>query len=216
MRRFFQFRLRALFVVVTLAAIAALWWSHRLYCLERTAFHQAEIVRCEELKTRSAEEFLANMERELVKSQAESQRQLAAIRAKMEEAVLRGPFLLEAPSRPKRWEDQTVYDSMAQGFLVIPANGWKPPGERAPEQIDDPPKAAEIKSTAKSELQEDRNIVEESNPDEPDLVTSYEAKIAAIDREIAIRNEFAEQYLHAIYRPWIRVDERKLPAKKSP
>lgn len=51
---------------------------------------------------------------------------------------------------------------------------------------------------------------------EPDLVSTYEFKSNSLDREIALHNELANQYLRTIYRPWMRMDESELPATKTP
>jgi hypothetical protein len=232
MRRFFQFRLRALFVVVTLAAIAALWWSHRLHCLARAAFHRVEIVRCEEQKARERDEFVvayakqqrpkrepppelllavlteqvAKYKREEAQSQAERDKQLAErekvlaeVLSKMEPKL--DELIPHRRSRSQRWEDQTIYDSMAQGFLVIPSG--------APDRVVDSVVASELAKLLPGHTTE-------SNPEEPDLVSSYEARISALEREIAIRKELSEQYLQAIFRPWMRADEDKLTTMATP
>jgi hypothetical protein len=232
MRRLFQFRLRALFVLVTLAAIAALWWSHRLHCLDRAAFHRTEIVRCQEQQVRDTDEFvlayarqrnpqrrpprdllrevllqqLADEQRELDTARAKSEKQLAEFKATIEKMELRRSFDLQGTPRSKRWEDQTVYDSMAQGFLVVPAPGAErssPPSTDSslsiPDVLVDPiVKAPEPPRAVEKEL------------DEPDLVTIYETHTAALAREVEIHTELAAQFQRAVYRPWMRIDESVL------
>ncbi|MFN0021390.1 MAG: hypothetical protein ACKVP0_24330 [Pirellulaceae bacterium] len=38
-RRWFQFNLRTLFVVLTLFCVGSAWWNHRSFCLEQIRFH---------------------------------------------------------------------------------------------------------------------------------------------------------------------------------
>lgn len=184
MRRLFQFRLRTLFVLVTLAAIAALWCSHRMYCLDRAAFHRNEIVRCQEQQVRDTDEFVAAF----AKQRNPKQRPLSPVLEKAVRLKKQADFLKKAAksgvevqtetieeriraelfaslrpnasSGPQRWEDQTVYDSMAQGFLVVPS----------------------------------KVEVAKQESEEPDLVANYESKVSALNLEVTIHIELADQY----------------------
>ena len=182
MRRLFQFRLRALFVVVTLAEIVALWWSHRLHCLDRAAFHQAEIIRCGEQQATEFDAYIVADEKAI-------KEELEAIRGTLRE------------ERYERWEDQTVELLMDQGFLVIPSG--LPDSPSPSPDPKEPPKPAP-------------QIVETKLKERPDFSAIYEAKRVALDREIALHTELADQYLRAIYRPWLRVDESVLQEAKTP
>jgi hypothetical protein len=41
-RRWLQFRLRTLFIFMTMAAVALWWWNHRAYCLQKAHEHGIE------------------------------------------------------------------------------------------------------------------------------------------------------------------------------
>ena len=45
-RRWLQFNLRALLIVVTFAAVSLGWWQHCRYCLERAKVHDWEGLAC--------------------------------------------------------------------------------------------------------------------------------------------------------------------------
>ena len=45
-RRWLQFKLRTLLIVVTLAALSLGWWQHRSYCLARAQVHDWEVLVC--------------------------------------------------------------------------------------------------------------------------------------------------------------------------
>jgi hypothetical protein len=56
----------------------------------------------------------------------------------------------------------------------------------------------------------------EKELDEPDLVTTYETRAAALAREIGIHTDLVAQFKRAVYRPWMRIDESVLtePSKR--
>jgi hypothetical protein len=237
LRKLLQYRLRTLFVLVTVAALAALWWSHRLYCLERAKFHRAEIARCQEQQVIEAEkslnEQIAVYVRARTEAAAELEKRVAEVSAlkKKVRSALEGQrqrrvegLLLDA-SRSQRWEDQSISDSMAQGFLIVPAPGGSilsrpgaihddPPPNTAGQYQGEPDVLAEpILSAAEPPKAGERAAEKELA--EPDLVTPYEAKAAALSREVLLHTELAEKYLRAIYRPWMRVDESALSEPKG-
>jgi hypothetical protein len=45
-RRWLQFNLRTLLIVVTLTALSLGWWQHRSHCLERAKVHDWEALAC--------------------------------------------------------------------------------------------------------------------------------------------------------------------------
>lgn len=45
-RRWLQFRLRTVFIVVTVVALSLGWWRHRDYCLARANSHQESQIDC--------------------------------------------------------------------------------------------------------------------------------------------------------------------------
>src|SRR4051794_12557404 len=53
-RKFWQFRLRSLLLLVFVCALAAAWWSHRRYCLDRAWFHAKQAVQ-DQIESNSAE-----------------------------------------------------------------------------------------------------------------------------------------------------------------
>jgi hypothetical protein len=261
-RRLFQFRLRTLFVLVAVAAIAALWWSHRLHCLDRAEFHRAEIARCREQQLVEKEAFIAaffgpisprrrlpsgefaidsfieqiafecwkaeTMMAKLETQQAEIKSIQAEFNEKLRTAMqdqsrLGADGLGLGASSSQRWEDQSVYDSMAQGFLVVPAPGASMYPRRSEDSRERPPSATTNLNPGEPDALADSIVPVPEPPntvekvlDEPDLVPPYEAKVAALSREIVIHAELADKYLRAINRPWLHVDESALSEAKGP
>jgi hypothetical protein len=226
MRRFFQFRLQTLFVVVTIASLAALWWAHRLHCLERAAFHRSEIARCQQGQAIEEGAFVKAYVRQrnpkrrpprhllplvlneevaqFTKQSEEVRKELAAAEATFNKALAESKSraaelnLLASPPS-KRWEDQSVYDSMAQGFLVIPSPMPSQPLTHGNSEPIAEPKAID---EATAEVESKMAV-----PAEPDLVTPHESKIAALDSEMKRHAELAREFEQAIFRFWRRVDE---------
>lgn len=157
------------------------------------------------------------MQRESAESQAESEKLLAEYKSMIEKVKLSSPSS-NGPSRSLRWEDQSVYDSMAQGFLVVPSGApdFSRPKTESREPKNSPLTVAEQeheKADVAARLAFAGMSREETPPKvikEPDLVSIYELKLDSLNREIVLHNELADQYLRAIYRPWLKIDESVL------
>ncbi|MBC7854808.1 MAG: hypothetical protein IAF94_15355, partial [Pirellulaceae bacterium] len=224
-RKLWQFRLRSLFVLLLLSALAAAWWSHRRHCLERAEFHERQAKSDIDEAEGSA---LANFEYSL--KLMNDQYKLAMEQAKEAEQVYQEALNRAKASLPdsmlqdvlqdamqKRYADHDFFDekipertrierAISSGYLLAPVAGAPRPRSNpsapAPQQPE-PPAAVE-------EVPEPLPPANISLPPPPEQ-TVFERRAKALHERSEFHEQQHQHYRRAVYRPWINLQEPPPP-----
>lgn len=164
-RRWFQFSIRSLLLAsIMTITLFSFWWSHRLHCLERSDFHRQKREWCSEKQVQLIDESEAEYIADYIARQNNT----------------RVPSL--------RWEDQSLEDSIRQGYLITPTEDYAP-----------------------------RNSPTVETPHSPSTLANSDASLLQIQERLRvlgdrsrIHDHLRSEYLRAIYRPWMTVDEPQL------
>jgi hypothetical protein len=229
-----QFRLRSLFVLLLISALAAAWWSHRHHCLERAEFHERQAKSdIEEAATAEAEAFLAKFlySSKLVEEQYElAMEQAEKAQQEFHEAlnVARASARIDLQQRSaehdffdKTTPERTRIDrAISAGYLLA--------------HVADAPPLRSNPSVPTPQQPEPTVTVEEipylpppaATPPPPANTPPASPEQMAFERRanaLHVRSKFHEQqkkfYLRAIYRPWMDLQEPltpEVPAEPKP
>ena len=193
-RKLWQFRLRSLFVLVLFSALAAAWWSHRRYCLERAEFHEQQAAQD---RLEADQSFLAAMRTYLVKQRQLAQARTTAMEEKRAKLKKDAAKKLRAAMQPSVdfdgsvSEGQRIASSIRGGYLIVPVESAKVLQVQQPE----PPK----------ELTSERELPYVT------ILQSSERRENALKARAEFHTQQKEKYLRAIFRPWMSLQESPPP-----
>jgi hypothetical protein len=224
--KWWQFRLRSLLLLVFVSALAAGWWSHRRFCLERMDFHTAQQKEVEQLATHAEIDIRIAEALSLLSYQQE---EIEEYERKVREYERGGPFNEERSmamilnqlkgeqfARTSNFFDESVPErervagAIESGYLLAPTDG-----RPVPQFVDPPTLPLPTNASATAEKKAPRPPPP-SPPVKKTLVpspeqTAAEARAKAIQARVKFHVEQQERYHAAIYRPWQSLQEEKPP-----